>query len=210
MPTRRAASGLPPIASKRGAAGAERGAAGAERGDPGAERGAAGAGRGNQAQNEQLKPAGGGAALACELAGRGGPAQDRVSRRARARAAQPHGGDLNSLYALAAAAGEARAARARAGDHRRQTRLLARLVDDLLDVTRISSGKVRLHEEPSTSSRWCANAPRTTAGQRERAPACGCGWTCRIGRFVVGRPHAPVPGGRQPDRQRDQVRRRRA
>src|SRR5262249_1630332 len=53
----------------------------------------------------------------------------------------------NSLYALAAAAGGSEQ-HSRAQDViRRQTRFLARMVDDLLDVTRISSGKVRLHAE---------------------------------------------------------------
>jgi two-component system CheB/CheR fusion protein len=53
----------------------------------------------------------------------------------------------NSLYALANAAGNAEQ-RDRAQDIiRRQTRFLGRLVDDLLDVTRISSGKVRLQKE---------------------------------------------------------------
>jgi len=54
----------------------------------------------------------------------------------------------NSLYALANAAGNAEQ-RDRAQDIiRRQTQFLGRLVDDLLDVTRISNGKVRLQKEP--------------------------------------------------------------
>jgi signal transduction histidine kinase len=53
----------------------------------------------------------------------------------------------NSLYALVKAGSEEQ--RGRAQDIiRRQTRFLGRLVDDLLDVTRISSGKVRLQKEP--------------------------------------------------------------
>ena len=52
----------------------------------------------------------------------------------------------NSLYALAQARNAEQ--RGRAQDIiRRQTRFLGRLVDDLLDVTRISSGKVRLQKE---------------------------------------------------------------
>ena len=54
----------------------------------------------------------------------------------------------NSLYALVNAAGNAEQ-RDRAQDIiRRQTQFLGRLVDDLLDVTRISNGKVRLQKEP--------------------------------------------------------------
>src|SRR6185436_7608274 len=54
----------------------------------------------------------------------------------------------NSLYALVNAAGNAEQ-RDRAQDIiRRQTRFLGRLVDDLLDVTRISNGKVQLQKEP--------------------------------------------------------------
>jgi hypothetical protein len=39
---------------------------------------------------------------------------------------------------------------------RRQLRQLGSLVDDLLDVARVSAGKIELRKDRSTSGRWCA------------------------------------------------------
>jgi len=54
----------------------------------------------------------------------------------------------NGLYALSHSGVDVGMRERAEGIIRRQTRVLGRLVDDLLDVTRIASGKVRLQKEP--------------------------------------------------------------
>ena len=54
----------------------------------------------------------------------------------------------NGLYALSHSGVDVSMRERAEGIIRRQTRVLGRLVDDLLDVTRIASGKVRLQNEP--------------------------------------------------------------
>ena len=84
---------------------------------------------------------------------RGRPPQGRVPRRARPRAAQPAGPDPQ-LAAPDEAARRARRARRRESTRPSgrwpsgRWRHLARLVDDLMDVSRISRGKIELRKEP--------------------------------------------------------------
>ena len=85
----------------------------------------------------------------------------------------------NALHLLARAPDDpARAARAREVIER-QIGHLSRLVDDLLDVTRITRGRIQLHREPRSISRASsARRSRTTApGSRRSASPSSC--SCR-------------------------------
>ena len=54
----------------------------------------------------------------------------------------------------------------------RQVKHLARLIDDLLDVSRITRGKIQLRKETARRSRVCSNAPsrRSAPSLEEREP----------------------------------------
>ena len=74
-----------------------------------------------------------------------GPAQGRVPRHARARAAQPAGAAHATRCEILRLAGADEATRAKAREiMERQLRQMVRLVDDLLDVSRITTGKLAL------------------------------------------------------------------
>ena len=105
----------------------------------------------------------------------GRPAQGRVPRAALARASQPPRADAErALPARSDRPRGRRARRARAVLHR-QVAHLSRLVDDLLDVTRISRGKIQLRRAPPRSRRSCGGRPTTTArSSRSRASRSTC------------------------------------
>ncbi len=77
---------------------------------------------------------------------RGRPPQGRVPGDARARAAQPPGADPERPAPAPRAGRRPDAAEQAREVAERQVRHLARLVDDLLDVSRISSGKIQLRK----------------------------------------------------------------
>ena len=88
----------------------------------------------------------------------------------------------NALHLLAAAGGDAaRAARARA-ILERQACHLSRLVDDLLDVTRITRGRIELHRAPLDLGRL---ARETVDDHRAGCEAAGL-------RLVLELPEAPI------------------
>lgn len=60
----------------------------------------------------------------------------------------PMGAISNALFALSRAGVDVGMRERAEGIVRRQTRVLGRLIDDLLDITRIASNKVRLQQEP--------------------------------------------------------------
>ena len=112
------------------------------------------------------------------------PRQGRVPRHARPRAAQPAGADPHRA-AAAAAARASTPPSASAAIIERQVQHLVRLVDDLLDVSRITRGKIELRREPVELADVVARghrdvepaaraaAPRS-AGRRAARPASPC------------------------------------
>ena len=93
----------------------------------------------------------------------------------------------------------------------RQSGKLTRLIDDLLEVSRIDSGKVTLRRERSRCRRSCA-ARRTRRGGGRRAPPDARPAPAGRPRLRERRRRAPRPGVRQRAQQRGEVhaRRRRA
>ena len=90
----------------------------------------------------------------------------------------------------------------------RQVRAPQRLVDDLLDVGRIASGKVHLSARRSACSRWWPRRwKRWRRYARAQAPARGS--TSPTSRCGCRGPGAPGAGAHQPAAQRLQVHRRR-
>ena len=63
----------------------------------------------------------------------------------------------NAVRALRVGHGDAKVARAALGMFERQVGQLARLVDDLLDLSRVTRGKIVLRKQPSS---WCRSSSR--------------------------------------------------
>ena len=112
----------------------------------------------------------------------------------------------NSLYILERAAPGGEQARRAHAVIDRQVEHLTRLVDDLLDVTRITRGKIRLQrarldlvDAGAPHRRGPPHPPRGPRGRRRAAGRGGLGRR---------RPDAAGPGDRQPAQQRGQVHRR--
>ena len=90
----------------------------------------------------------------------------------------------------------------------RQVRHMKRLLDDLLDVSRVSQGKIQLQKR----ARRAGRAPAGGGGDQpaaDRGEATGSGAGAGAGAPADGRrPHAPRAGVREPAQQRRQVHRR--
>ena len=91
----------------------------------------------------------------------------------------------------------------------RQVGHLVRLVDDLLDVSRITRGKITLRTERIDLADVVGRALETARPLAARAPAAARGRAARSPAHRRRRPGPARPGGRQPARQRGQVHRRR-
>ncbi len=105
---------------------------------------------------------------------RGGrPPQGRVPRHARPRAPQPGLGDRQRPQARLASGSSDEDLRWSIDVIDRQLAQLVRLLDDLLDVSRIASGKIRSRDASRSNSRGSSSAPSS-----------------RSGRFVDARGHA--------------------
>ena len=105
---------------------------------------------------------------------RGGrSAQGRVPRHAGPRAAQPAGADrATPLHDRCGRGGSREPPRCRrATVIERQVEHLARLVDDLLDVSRITRGKIELRKEPRRAPSDRASAPSRPRAADRRAAA---------------------------------------
>ena len=89
----------------------------------------------------------------------------------------------------------------------RQVGLMTRLVDDLLDVSRITSGKIALQREPVAIARGDRPGGRDRAPARREPQGDARGGRGRRRGLGGRRPGAARPGGGQPARQRDQVHR---
>ena len=91
----------------------------------------------------------------------------------------------------------------------RQAKHMKRLLDDLLDVSRVSQGKIQLqqgaHRPGRGPSRQAVEVSRPLT-DREAAAGVADGW--HRNRWARGRPDASAPGVRQPAQQRRQVHRR--
>ena len=135
------------------------------------------------------------------------PGEGRVPRHARPRAAQPAGADPHRAPADAAARRRRRRA-ASAQVIERQVEHLVRLVDDLLDVSRITRGKVELQRQPRRAGRRRRQGDRDGEPAARAAAATRCSVDVpRSGLRGRRRPGAPRAGRRQPADQRGEVHR---
>ena len=110
----------------------------------------------------------------------------------------------NALHLMQLAGGDAEGSE-RARMIERQLGHLVRLVDDLLDVSRITRGKIELRRARWGSRRWCGR-PSRPASPPSRRPATRSPSRCRRSRSS-STPTTAGAGAREPAQQRRQVHR---
>ena len=144
--------------------------------------------------------------------GRGGqPGQGPVPRRAQPRAADPADTRARRVSAMLDDPATPDSVRPALEMIRRNVELEARLIDDLLDVTRIVQGKLRLNREVVDAHDLIHQAAGDLPRRDRRPPGSASSWTSGAARPPRrGRPGAAPAGLLEPDQERRQVHPRRA
>ena len=134
--------------------------------------------------------------------------KERVPGHARARAAQPPRAASSTPCTSSAWTTSTAPTAEQARDiAEQQVRHLARLVDDLLDVSRISSGKIQLRTEPVDLREVVARSVETARPHIDASPPRAVGVAPRGAHVATGGLGQARAGHRQPAEQRRQVHR---